>query len=121
MLSRGRVRRKVIEPLDLTVTEAAKALGIGRQGSCLLNEKAALTADMPVRTRLNDLHTRLLRNQEALRELADKADRLFRKSERLRKESQLLIQESEEIREEIRERLSRSRPSNPRNSYYPIR
>ena len=55
----------------------------------------------------NDLRARILRNQEALRELADRADRLFRDSERLRKDSQLLIQESQEIREEIRQRLVR--------------
>jgi len=57
--------------------------------------------------RPNDLHARILRNQKALRELADRADRLFRESERLRKGSQLLIQESQEIREEIRQRLVR--------------
>jgi addiction module HigA family antidote len=46
----GVIRREVIEPLDLTVTEAAKALGIGRQAlSSLLNEKAALTTDMALR------------------------------------------------------------------------
>ncbi len=43
----GVIRREVIEPLGLTVTEAAKALGVGRQAlSSLLNEKAALTNDM---------------------------------------------------------------------------
>jgi addiction module HigA family antidote len=46
----GVIRRQVIEPLDLTVTEAAKALGIGRQAlSSLLNEKAALTSEMALR------------------------------------------------------------------------
>jgi addiction module HigA family antidote len=46
----GLIRRRVIEPLGLTVTEAAKALGIGRQAlSSLLNEKAALTSDMALR------------------------------------------------------------------------
>jgi len=46
----GVIRRQVIEPLGLTVTEAAKALGIGRQAlSSLLNEKAALTSDMALR------------------------------------------------------------------------
>ena len=54
--------------------------------------------------RPNNLHARLLRIQEALCKLADKADRLCRKSERLRKESQLLIQESQEIREEWEKR-----------------
>ncbi len=46
----GVVRREVIEPLGLTVSEAAKVLGIGRQAlSSLLNEKAALTSDMALR------------------------------------------------------------------------
>ena len=46
----GLIRREVIEPLGLTVSKAAKALGIGRQAlSSLLNEKAALTSDMALR------------------------------------------------------------------------
>jgi len=46
----GLIRRQVIEPLGLTVTEAAKVLGVGRQAlSTLLNEKAALTSDMALR------------------------------------------------------------------------
>lgn len=46
----GLIRRQVVEPLGLTVTEAAKALGVGRQAlSGLLNEKAALTSDMALR------------------------------------------------------------------------
>jgi antitoxin HigA-1 len=46
----GLIRREVIEPLGLTVTEAAKALHVGRQAlSALLNEKAALTSDMALR------------------------------------------------------------------------
>ncbi len=46
----GVIRREVIEPLGLTVTKAAKALGVGRQAlSSLLNEKAALTSDMALR------------------------------------------------------------------------
>jgi antitoxin HigA-1 len=46
----GLIRREVIEPLGLTVTEAAKALGVGRQAlSSLLNEKAALTSEMGLR------------------------------------------------------------------------
>src|SRR3970040_2427427 len=46
----GLIRREVIEPLGLTVTEAAKALNVGRQAlSTLLNEKAALTTDMALR------------------------------------------------------------------------
>jgi len=46
----GLIRREVIEPLGLTVTEAARVLGVGRQAlSSLLNEKAALTSDMALR------------------------------------------------------------------------
>lgn len=46
----GVIRREVIEPLGLTVTQAAKALGVGRQAlSALLNEKATLTSDMALR------------------------------------------------------------------------
>src|SRR3989304_746392 len=46
----GVIRREVIEPLGLTVTEASRALGVGRQAlSSLLNEKAALTSDMALR------------------------------------------------------------------------
>ena len=46
----GVIRRQVIQPLGLTVTEAAKALGVGRQAlSSLLNERAALTSDMALR------------------------------------------------------------------------
>lgn len=46
----GLIRREVIEPLGLTVTEAASALGVGRQAlSSLLNEKAALTSGMALR------------------------------------------------------------------------
>jgi len=46
----GLIRREVIEPLGLTVSKAAKALGVGRQAlSSLLNEKAALTSDMALR------------------------------------------------------------------------
>ena len=46
----GVIRREVIEPLGLTVTEAAKALGVGRQAlSSLLNENEALTSDMALR------------------------------------------------------------------------
>jgi antitoxin HigA-1 len=46
----GLIRRQVIEPLGLTVTEAAKVLGVGRQAlSSLLNEKAALTSEMGLR------------------------------------------------------------------------
>jgi len=46
----GLIRRQVIEPLGLTVTEAAKVLGVGRQAlSSLLNEKTALTSSMGLR------------------------------------------------------------------------
>jgi len=46
----GLIRREVIEPLGLTVTEAAKVLGVGRQAlSSLLNAKAALTSEMGLR------------------------------------------------------------------------
>ncbi len=46
----GVIRREVIEPLGLSVTEAAKALKVGRQAlSSLLNEKAALSSDMALR------------------------------------------------------------------------
>jgi addiction module HigA family antidote len=46
----GLIRREVIEPLGLTVTEAAKALHVGRQAlSALLNQKAALTSEMALR------------------------------------------------------------------------
>ena len=46
----GLIRREVIEPLGLTVTEAAKVLGVGRQAlSSLLNEKASLISEMGLR------------------------------------------------------------------------
>src|ERR1700732_3229190 len=46
----GLIRRQVIEHLGLTVTEAAKVLGVGRQAlSSLLNEKTALTTKMGLR------------------------------------------------------------------------
>ena len=46
----GVIRRNVIEPLGLSVTEAAKALQVGRPAlSALLNERAALTPDMALR------------------------------------------------------------------------
>ena len=46
----GLIRREVIEPLGLTVTEAAKVLGVGWQAlSSLLNGKAALTSEMGLR------------------------------------------------------------------------
>jgi len=46
----GLIRREVIEPLGLTVTEAAKVFGVGRQAlSSLLSGKAALTSEMGLR------------------------------------------------------------------------
>lgn len=46
----GFIRRQIIEPLNLTVTDAAAALGVTRQAlNNLLNEKAALTAEMALR------------------------------------------------------------------------
>jgi antitoxin HigA-1 len=46
----GVIRRQVIEPLGLTVTQAAKVLGVGRQAlSSLLNGKSALTSEMGLR------------------------------------------------------------------------
>ena len=44
------IREEVLEPLGLTVTEAAKVLGVARPTlSNLLNENAALTTDMALR------------------------------------------------------------------------
>jgi addiction module HigA family antidote len=44
------VRTQVIEPLGLSVTEAAKALGVTRAAlSALLNGRAALSPDMAIR------------------------------------------------------------------------
>ena len=44
------IRQDVVEPLDLTVTDAADALGVTRQAlSKLLNQRAALTWDMAIR------------------------------------------------------------------------
>ncbi len=46
----GFVRREVLEPFGLSVTKAAAALDVTRQAlSNLVNEKAALTADMALR------------------------------------------------------------------------
>jgi addiction module HigA family antidote len=46
----GFIRRQIVEPLELTVTDAALALGVTRQAlNNLLNEKAALTAEMALR------------------------------------------------------------------------
>jgi len=46
----GIVRRQCLEPLGLSVTEAANGLGITRQAlSDLLNEKAGVSVDMAIR------------------------------------------------------------------------
>jgi antitoxin HigA-1 len=46
----GFVKTEIIEPLDLTVTDAAQALGINRATlSNFLNEHTALTPDMAIR------------------------------------------------------------------------
>ncbi len=46
----GIVRRQCLEPLGLTVTAAAKGLGVTRQAlSELLNEKAGISVDMAIR------------------------------------------------------------------------
>jgi len=44
------VRVTCLEPLELTVTAAARALGISRQAlNNLVNEKAGISADMAIR------------------------------------------------------------------------
>jgi len=46
----GFVRRQIIEPHGLSVSEAAKVLGVTRQAlSKLLNERTALSAEMALR------------------------------------------------------------------------
>ena len=46
----GFVRREILDPFGLSVTDAAQALDVTRQAlSNLVNEKAALTADMALR------------------------------------------------------------------------
>jgi addiction module HigA family antidote len=46
----GIVRRQWLEPLGLTVTEAAKGLGVTRQAlSELVNERAGISVDMAIR------------------------------------------------------------------------
>ena len=46
----GIVRRQCLEPLGLTVTEAAKGLGVTRQAlSDLVNEKAGISVEMAIR------------------------------------------------------------------------
>jgi antitoxin HigA-1 len=44
------VRQEYLEPLGLTVTEAARVLGVARQTvNNLVNEKAGISAEMAVR------------------------------------------------------------------------
>ena len=46
----GFIWREILEPLGLSISEAAVALGVSRQAlSNLINEHAALTADMALR------------------------------------------------------------------------
>lgn len=46
----GFVKQEVLKPLDLSVTEAADALGVTRPAlSALLNERAHLSPDMAIR------------------------------------------------------------------------
>lgn len=46
----GFLRSEIIEPLDLSVTDAAKALGVTRPAlSALLNQRADLSPDMALR------------------------------------------------------------------------
>jgi addiction module HigA family antidote len=46
----GFVKTEIIEPLGLTVTDAARALGVTRAAlSTLLNERASLSPDMAIR------------------------------------------------------------------------
>ena len=46
----GIVRRQCLDPLDLSVTEAAKGLGVTRQAlSDLVNGKAGISIDMAIR------------------------------------------------------------------------
>jgi antitoxin HigA-1 len=46
----GFVKTEIIEPLGLTVTDAARALGVSRATlSTFLNERASLSPDMAIR------------------------------------------------------------------------
>ncbi len=46
----GFVKHEIIEPLELSVTDAAKVLGVTRPAlSALLNERAALSPEMALR------------------------------------------------------------------------
>jgi antitoxin HigA-1 len=44
------IRREIVDPLGLTVTDAARALGVTRQAlNNLLNQKSSLSAEMALR------------------------------------------------------------------------
>jgi addiction module HigA family antidote len=48
----GIIRRQCLEPLGLSVTEAAEGLGVTRQAlSDLVNEKAGISVEMAIPTR----------------------------------------------------------------------
>lgn len=64
---------ELVSPLGLTVTEAARALGIGRPAlSALLNGRAAVSADMAVRfEKAFGISAGLLLRMQAQYELAE--------------------------------------------------
>jgi antitoxin HigA-1 len=71
------IRLEVIEPLDLSVTPAAKVLGVTRSAlSALLNGRAALSPDMALRIKkaFGPKMDTLLRMQTAY-EIAETRDR----------------------------------------------
>ena len=71
------IRMEVIEPLDLSVTQAAKVLGVNRADlSALLNGRAALSPDMALRIEkaFGPKMDTLLRMQTAY-EIAETRDR----------------------------------------------
>ena len=71
------IRMEVIEPLGLSVTEAAKVLGVSRPAlSALLNARAALSPDMALRIEkaFGPKMDTLLRMQTAY-EIAEARDR----------------------------------------------
>lgn len=71
------IRMEIIEPLGLTITEAAKALGVTRPAlSALLNGRAALSPDMALRVEkaFGPKMDTLLRMQTAF-EIAEARDR----------------------------------------------
>ena len=75
------VRMTCLEPLDLTVTAAARALGISRQAlNNLVNEKAGISAEMAIRFEKMGWGTadgwlRLQMNYD-LRQARNRADRI---------------------------------------------